>query len=112
MIEPPKKMSLKKKIKEIELSNLQKHVHPEFVAEFKFHPKRKWRFDYAIPGKMIAVEREGGTWMSKSRHTSGIGYNKDMEKYNEAVKLGWEVLRYARIDINKIYEDILFIIAE
>ena len=34
----------------------------EIVKEFKFHPKRKWRFDYAFPFLMIAVEVDGGVW--------------------------------------------------
>ena len=32
----------------------------EIEKEFKFHPKRKWRFDYAFPFLMIAVEVDGG----------------------------------------------------
>ena len=42
---------------------------------------------------MIAAEIEGGTW-SGGRHTRGSGYEKDCEKYNEAVRLGWSVLRF------------------
>ena len=65
-----------------------------FEDEVKFHPTRKWRFDYANWENKVAVELEGGTWMKKGGHTSGVGYQKDTEKYNEAVKLGWRVLRY------------------
>ena len=32
------------------------------VKEFKFHPVRKWRFDYAVPEHKIALEVEGGVW--------------------------------------------------
>jgi len=62
-------------------------------TEFKFHPKRKWRFDYAWPKLKIAFEQEGGTWIA-GRHNRGTGFIKDMEKYNNAVLLGWRVLRY------------------
>lgn len=30
----------------------------EAVSEYKFHPTRKWRFDYAIVEYMIAIEVE------------------------------------------------------
>ena len=60
--------------------------------EFKFHPKRKWRFDFAWPKLMIALEVEGGTH-SGGRHVRGNGFDNDCEKYNEAAILGWTVLR-------------------
>ena len=65
----------------------------KFVKEYKFHPTRKWRFDYANLEKKIAIEVEGGIW-TKGRHTRGKGYIGDMEKYNNAVLLGWKVLRF------------------
>lgn len=64
-----------------------------WVAEYKFHPDRKWRFDYANPDIKIAVEKEGGVWLV-GRHNRGKGFLNDMEKYNEAILLGWKVLRY------------------
>ena len=65
------------------------------VKEYKFHPKRKWRFDFAVPEIKIAIEIEGAIF-SKSRlgHSSGIGIKNDMEKYNAAQLMGWKVLRY------------------
>lgn len=65
----------------------------ELIPEYRFHPKRQWRFDYAIPEQKIAIECEGGIY-TRGRHTRGAGYKADMEKYNEAVKLGWKLLRY------------------
>lgn len=64
----------------------------ECVKEFKFHPVRKWRFDYAIPEHKIALEVEGGVWTG-GRHTSSVGFLKDMEKYNTATLMGWRVFR-------------------
>lgn len=61
--------------------------------EFKFHPDRKWRFDFAIPVRMIAVEIEGGIWTG-GRHSRGVGMIADMEKYNEAQRLGWSIFRF------------------
>jgi hypothetical protein len=62
-------------------------------AEYKFHPLRKWRFDFAFPSQMVAVECEGAAWTG-GRHTRGSGFIADMEKYNEAAKLGWLVFRF------------------
>ncbi|MGN0206795.1 MAG: hypothetical protein ACI4BC_06090 [Muribaculaceae bacterium] len=64
----------------------------ECVKEHKFHPTRKWRFDYAIPEHKIAIEVEGGVWTG-GRHTSPMGFLNDMEKYNTATIMGWRVLR-------------------
>lgn len=63
------------------------------VREHKFHPTRRWKFDFAFPDAMLAIEAEGGIW-SNGRHTRGSGYVADLEKYNQAVLLGWRVLRF------------------
>lgn len=64
----------------------------ECVKEFKFHPARKWRFDYAVPEHKIALEVEGGVWTG-GRHTSPKGFLGDIEKYNTATLMGWRVFR-------------------
>jgi very-short-patch-repair endonuclease len=61
--------------------------------EYRFHPTRRWRFDYAFPLTMLAIEIDGGAF-SGGRHTRGAGFVKDMEKLNEAAILGWRVLRF------------------
>lgn len=64
----------------------------DVTPEHKFHPSRRWRFDFAhIPTK-TAIELEGGIW-SQGRHTRGSGFRSDCEKYNEATRLGWRVFR-------------------
>lgn len=68
-----------------------KMLKPEL--QYRFHPVRKWKFDFAFPAIKLAVEIEGGTWIN-GRHSRGSGFTKDCEKYNAAVKLGWRVLRY------------------
>jgi very-short-patch-repair endonuclease len=65
---------------------------PAPTLEFKFHPTRKWRFDYAWPALKIALEVEGGIWTG-GRHTRGAGFKKDMEKYNAAAVMGWRIIR-------------------
>lgn len=62
------------------------------VGEYRFHPVRRWRFDWAWPAQQIALEVEGGVFI-RGRHSRGLGMVKDMEKYNAAAALGWRVLR-------------------
>ena len=64
----------------------------DIIKEHLFHPVRKWRFDYAIIDLKIAVEVEGGVHTG-GRHTRGVGFENDMEKYNSATSLGWRLIR-------------------
>lgn len=64
-----------------------------FEREHRFAPPRRWKFDFANPALMVALEVEGGTW-ARSRHTSGKGYAGDCEKYSTAAVMGWRVLRF------------------
>jgi len=66
---------------------------PPPEREHKFHPSRKWRFDFAWPSKLVAIECEGGVW-TNGRHTRPKGFMGDCEKYNEAAVRGWMVLRF------------------
>lgn len=66
---------------------------PTPEQEVRFHPKRKWRFDFSWRGRFIAVEIEGGVF-SGGRHTQGKGFTEDCVKYNEAQILGWKVYRF------------------
>lgn len=70
------------------------------VREYKFHPERRWRLDFAWPDQKLAVEIEGGTW-GGGRHTTGAGFEKDCEKYAEALCLGWRVLRVTGTQVRK-----------
>jgi len=65
----------------------------QVVAEYRFHPKRLWRFDYALPQFRIAIEIDGGVW-TQGRHTRGAGWLKDSEKLNTAAVMGWRMLRF------------------
>lgn len=68
------------------------------VREYRFHETRKFRFDFAWIEEKLAVEIEGGIWINGG-HNRGVGYSKDMEKYNLATLRGWKVLRFAPKDI-------------
>lgn len=68
---------------------------PAPELEVAFHPTRKWRADFLWrePHKLIC-EIEGGVFVQGgSRHSRGVGFTKDCEKYAEALCLGYRVLR-------------------
>lgn len=69
------------------------HGIPMPETEVRFHPTRKWRFDYAWLDSLVAVEIDGGIW-ARGRHSRGAGILKDNEKINAAQKLGWRVFRF------------------
>jgi len=81
------------------------------MTEFRFHPVRRWRADYCINPvtDKIIVEVEGGAWTliveveggawTLGRHTRGAGFVADMEKYNEATRLGYRVIRVTPDDL-------------
>jgi len=62
------------------------------VKEFSFHPTRKFRFDRALPKYKIAIEIDGGTHLQ-----NGGRHNQDSDrlKINEAMLLGWQVIRFS-----------------
>ncbi len=73
---------------------------PAPAREYRFHPRRRWRFDFAWPACKVAVEVEGGIYAG-GRHTRGSGFQKDIEKYNAAALAGWRVLRVTARDVKR-----------
>lgn len=65
----------------------------DLTREFRFHPERRWRFDVAFPSQRLAIEVDG-----RGRHQTVAGVRADCEKHNEAVRLGWRVLRFPATD--------------
>ena len=64
---------------------------PQPEAETMFHPTRKWRWDYCWPAQKLALEVQGGIWV-KGAHSSGVGIQRDIEKFSEGAALGWRLL--------------------
>ena len=94
----PKAKSVVTKVKEAQqVDELHQRVlaqlvgFPDPATELVFHPKRKWRFDYAWEEQKLALEVHGGIH-SGGRHTRGRGFVEDRAKMNEATLLGWTVL--------------------
>ena len=95
-------------IYEVQMSALLKTKGYLFEPEYKFHPTRRWKFDFALkPIKTkIAIEVEGGIWTGKGRHSVGQGFINDCEKYNQAQILGWIVLRYTPETLPDVLKDL------
>lgn len=53
---------------------------------------RDWRFDFAWPSLMFAVEYEGAS-AAGGRHQRFGGFLADLDKYHHAQRLGWTVYR-------------------
>lgn len=71
-----------------------------YRQEYRFHPVRRWRFDFAWPDKLVAIEINGGSWKGYhkkdseekgGRHNHPVSLENDYQKYNEAALLGWKV---------------------
>jgi len=83
---------------EFYLKAYNKSLLEKCEREFKFHKTRRWRFDFAWPDLKIAVEIDGGQFKKfGGRHSR----DSDREKINEAVFLGWSVLRFSGEMINR-----------
>lgn len=75
------------------------------LEEHRFHPHRKFRFDWAIKEIMVALEYEGIN-SKKSGHTTMTGYTKDATKYNLAQSEGWKVLRFTVLNYQTVVEQL------
>lgn len=87
------------------IKNILTLLKADFVQEHRFHHVRRFRFDFAIPAKMIAIEYEGLN-SAKSGHLTFGGYTENCTKYNMATALGWRVLRYTMKNYEQVYDDL------
>ena len=87
-------MTAKRRSKgETALDELLVSLLPEFGylgldREYRFHDRRRWRFDFCFPEKRLAIEFDGGVHRTKER------FAPDMDKLNTAQVEGWTVLRF------------------
>lgn len=61
-------------------------------TEHRFHPVRRWRWDWADPDALLAIEVDGmGRAGGFGRHQRPAGMSSDREKDVEGQILGWRV---------------------
>ncbi len=89
---------------EIFLFEVAKKYSLELLKEYKFIENRRFRFDYAFTGIKLALEIEGGIYVG-GRHVRGVGYTRDVVKYNYAMVRNWKVLRVTTEQIRKNKHD-------
>ena len=63
----------------------------EWISEYRFHPPRRWRFDYACLELKIAIEVNGGNFVG-GRHSNPVALGKEYEKMSQAAADGWAVM--------------------
>jgi len=73
------------------------------IPEYKFHNDRNWRFDFCWVKHKIALEIEGGIFI-QGRHVRPKGFIDDMEKYNNAIDLGYKLFRCHPNNIIQVLE--------
>lgn len=89
-----------------------KELKQNYSREYHFHATRNWRFDFALPDCMLAIELEGGIHpfyqnrkdgsrhlVRGGGHTTGPAYQDNLDKYNQATVLGWALLRFSVNDV-------------
>lgn len=77
----------------------------QLLGEYRFHPERKWRFDWYIDALKVGIEWNG-IMSEKSRHTTVKGYSGDMDKINAAQALGLKVLQYTPLNYKSLIKDL------
>jgi hypothetical protein len=65
---------------------------PPMERQYKFHPDRKWRFDFYVDG--WGIEVQGGGWVRGGHNRNPIAMGRDYEKFNAAMEMGIRVLLY------------------
>jgi len=124
---PGNKVSDREKYSKEFLSQIKNAGLTTPIEEHRFHPTRMWRFDFAYVEHKIAIEIDGGGWgrpvvchhcrqtvlrfsngrpypvREGGRHHTAKGAESDNEKFNEAMRFGWRVLRFNPCHIKSGY---------
>lgn len=75
---------------------------PEPCRNYRFHPSRKLEIDFGWPAYKIGLEIQGGVWRPGGGAHSRPGMiERDMEKHNLLLDLGWRVWQFTPQQVEK-----------
>lgn len=100
--------NLKPKNKKTVVENLMdRHLREAGVSGYRrnatFIEGRRYQADFWFPKERIALEVDGGVFLPKSGHTSGVGYTSDRERDVEATLQGILTVRYTSEQVRSGY---------
>lgn len=81
---------------------------PKLQEQYRFHPTRLWRLDFAWPDQKIGFEIEGGIWRPHGgAHSHPQNIERDIEKSNAAALMGWRIIRITgkMLPVRKLFQD-------
>ncbi len=73
---------------ELEFAQMWEERHPniDLVAQYRI---KRYRIDFCHPQAKVAIECQGGTWVSGMGHSSGKGIEGDCKKFCALAELGY-----------------------
>ena len=74
-----------------------------FKEQYRFHPTRQWKIDFAFPSAKLGIELDGAIFGKKSGHNTGVGILRKMEKSNELQKMGWRIFSFSGDQVKSGY---------
>lgn len=83
---------------------------PDPVPEYRWHPVRKYRADYALVLERVLIEYDGGLFVNGG-HSRGKARLYDMAKDRQATLLGWRTLRYGVGEMAQTVADLRILLA-
>ena len=92
MVASPKRVTAGSKLEDALAAQIKAAGLPEPQREVMLIPGRRYRFDFAWPIHRLSVEVQGGIFLPKGAHTSGVGVTRDCEKGALAMLAGYRPL--------------------
>ncbi len=75
---------------ELEFAQLWEERHPN-IGLVTQYPVQRYRIDFCHPQAKVAIECQGGTWVTGMGHSSGSGIERDCKKFCKLAGMGYLV---------------------
>ena len=88
-----------------EMTKEERHLWYDFLKSFPVQVKRQkvigpYIVDFCIPSEKLVIELDG------SQHYEKIGVQADLERDRYLENLGFRVLRFSNLDVNRNFEGV------